>query len=66
MAQMFVSVAFFWRLLMIANSGGDVGIKLRPTKDELISMSPEFDHRWSSYFENAPDKPVMMMIPYAA
>lgn len=50
---------------MILDSGGDVGIKLRPTKDELLSMSPEFDHRWTSYFENAPDKPVMLVVPFA-
>ncbi|KAF8813189.1 alcohol oxidase [Phlegmacium glaucopus] len=51
---------------LMAQIGGDAGIKLRPTKDELLSMSPEFDHRWSTYFENAPDKPVMLMLPYAA
>ena len=27
------------------NSGGDAGIKMRPTNEELLSMSPEFDHR---------------------
>ena len=47
------------------NSGGDCGIKMRPTKEELSSMSPEFDHRWSTYFANAPDKPVILVVPVA-
>ena len=47
------------------NSGGDAGIKIRPTNEELLSMSPEFDHRWSTYFANAPDKPAMLMLPTA-
>jgi len=29
-------------------------------------MSPEFDRRWSSYFANAPDKPVMLVLQIAA
>jgi alcohol oxidase len=45
------------------NSGGDAGIKMRPTNEELLSMSPEFDHKWSTYFANAPDKPVMVVLP---
>ena len=44
------------------NSGGDAGIKIRPTSEELLSMSPEFDHRWSTYFENAPDKPTTVVL----
>ena len=47
------------------NSGCDAGIKLRPTNEELLSMSPEFDHRWSTYFANAPDKPVIVMLSFA-
>ena len=47
------------------NSGVDAGIKMRPTNEELQSMSPEFSHRWSTYFANAPDKPVMLAIPFA-
>jgi alcohol oxidase len=38
---------------------------MRPTSEELSSLSPEFDHRWSTYFANAPDKPVMLMLPLA-
>ena len=38
---------------------------MRPTNEELSSMSPEFDHRWSTYFANAPDKPAMVVLPIA-
>jgi hypothetical protein len=47
------------------NSAVDAGIKMRPTNEELLSMSPEFDHRWSTFFANAPDKPVVLAIPFA-
>ena len=47
------------------NSAGDAGIKMRPTHEELLSMSPEFDHRWNTYFANAPDKPVIVIFPFA-
>jgi alcohol oxidase len=47
------------------NSGGDCGIKLRPTEEELSSMSPEFDRRWGTHFANAPDKPVVVVLPFA-
>ena len=49
----------------IPNSGGDAGIKMRPTKEELSLLSPEFDHRWSTYFANAPDKPVVEVLAIA-
>ena len=49
-----------------SNSGGDAGIKMRSTNEELSSMSPEFDHRWSTYFANAPDKPVMVVLSIAS
>ena len=38
---------------------------MRPTEEELSAMSPEFDHRWSTYFANAPDKPVIVVVPIA-
>ena len=38
---------------------------MRPTNEELLSMSPEFDHRWNTYFANAPDKPVMVVLASA-
>jgi len=40
-------------------------MKMRPSEEELSSMSPEFDHRWNTYFANAPDKPVMNVVPFA-
>ena len=48
----------------LQNSGIDSGVKLRPTDEELSSMSPEFDCRWSTYFANAPDKPVMLALTF--
>ena len=51
--------------ILSQNSGGDAGIKMRPTNEELSSMSPEFDHRWSTYFANAPDKPVIVVHLFA-
>jgi alcohol oxidase len=53
-------------LLTAMNSGGESGIKMRPTEEELLSMSPEFDSRWSTYFANAPDKPVMQVTSFAS
>ena len=50
---------------LVQNSAVDAGIKMRPTNEELASMSPEFSHRWSTFFANAPDKPVMLAIPFA-
>ena len=38
---------------------------MRPTKEELSLLSPEFDHRWSTYFANAPDKPVIEVLAIA-
>ena len=52
-------------LTPIQNSGVDAGIKLRPTNEDLSSMSPEFDRRWRSFFANAKDKPVMLAMPFA-
>jgi hypothetical protein len=49
----------------LQNSGVDGGIKMRPTNEELSSMSSEFSHRWSTFFANAPDKPVVLAIPFA-
>jgi len=50
---------------LLAYNGCDVGIKMRPTNEELSLMSPEYDHRWSTYFANAPDKPVILLLPFA-
>ena len=68
MASKSVSVVFifFERLLRpYEKSGCDAGIKMRPTNEELSSMSPEFNQRWNNYFANAPDKPVMVVLPFS-
>jgi alcohol oxidase len=69
MASKSVSVvhclSFVFTEISNQNSCGDAGIKMRPTNKELSSMSPEFDHRWSTYFANAPDKPAMVVLPLA-
>ena len=68
MASKSVSVVFHLPAAFadsLQNSGIDSGIKLRPTNEELLSMSPEFNHRWSTYFANAPDKPVVIIFPFA-
>ena len=57
---------FLFFLIRYSFSGIDSGIKMRPSAEELAAMSPEFDQRWSSYFANAPDKPVMVYLPIAA
>ena len=61
-----VSVVFIYLQfpLTLQNSGLDAGIKMRPTNEELLSM-PEFNHRWSTFFANAPDKPVMFAVSFA-
>ena len=68
MASKSVSIVHFFSKVFAdissQNSGCDAGIKMRPTNEELSSMSPEFDHRWSTYFANAPDKPVMLVLPF--
>ncbi|KAF9563187.1 alcohol oxidase [Agrocybe pediades] len=51
---------------LMAHNGLDCGIKLRPTPSELAEISEEFGDTWKSYFANAPDKPVMIYLPFAA
>jgi alcohol oxidase len=38
---------------------------MRPTKEELSLLSPEFDHTWNTFFANAPDKPVVEVLATA-
>ncbi|KAF8607376.1 alcohol oxidase [Ceratobasidium sp. AG-I] len=38
----------------------DSGCKLRPTPEELKQIGPEFGKVWQKYFEDKPDKPVML------
>ncbi|KDR68518.1 hypothetical protein GALMADRAFT_256740 [Galerina marginata CBS 339.88] len=51
---------------LMSHHGIDCGVKMRPNVKELASMSPEFDHRWKTHFAPAPDKPVMLYLPFAA
>ncbi|KAF8164002.1 alcohol oxidase-like protein [Pholiota molesta] len=51
---------------LMAQNGVNAAVKLRPNAKELASLSPDFDHRWQTYFVNAPDKTVMTMAPMAA
>lgn len=43
----------------LARNFVDTGIKLRPTKDEVRTMGPEFEEFWADYFTNKPDKPLI-------
>jgi len=38
----------------------DAGSKIRPTAEELKQLGPEFGEVWKKYFEDKPDKPVML------
>lgn len=51
---------------LMSHNGIDAGIKIRPNREDLKEIGPEFETRWKSYFENAPDKPVMWMGTLAA
>jgi len=51
---------------LMSHNGIDCGVKMRPNTEELTAMSPEFDHRWETYFAPAPDKPVMLYLPFVA
>ncbi|KAF9478333.1 alcohol oxidase [Pholiota conissans] len=51
---------------LMAHNAIDCGVKWRPNAKELAAMSPEFDERWKTYYANAPDKPVMIMLPFVA
>ncbi|KAG5350045.1 hypothetical protein C0989_000483 [Termitomyces sp. Mn162] len=47
------------------HSGLDAGVKLRPNADDLKEIGPHFEPKWKTYFENAPDKPVTWLGPFA-
>ncbi|KAJ7158537.1 GMC oxidoreductase-domain-containing protein [Mycena filopes] len=44
---------------LLAHNGLDAGIKFRPNAEELKELGPDFASRWETYFEHAPDKPVI-------
>jgi alcohol oxidase len=39
---------------------------MRPNKEDLKDIGPAFEARWKNYFEDAPDKPMIWLGPYAA
>ncbi|KAF9489441.1 alcohol oxidase [Pleurotus eryngii] len=51
---------------LLATNGIDGGIKLRPSEEDLKELGPNFTRIWNSYFKDAPDKPVMIFVPFAA
>jgi len=51
---------------LMAHNGLDVGIKFRPTTKDLKELGHQFEKQWSSYFANAPDKPVIYVGTFAA
>ncbi|KAH9481388.1 Alcohol oxidase 1 [Psilocybe cubensis] len=53
---------------LLSHNGLDAVVRMRPSKEELAEISPEFDYRWQSYFAKADhhDKPVILMAPLAA
>ncbi|KAJ7455242.1 GMC oxidoreductase-domain-containing protein [Mycena galericulata] len=51
---------------LVAHNGLDAGAKLRPTTKDLQELGPEFETRWKTYFEHAPDKPVIWIGPVSA
>ncbi len=52
--------------LILNFSAIDAGIKIRPNSTDLEILGPSFAERWSTFFANAPDKPVMFMGSFAA
>ncbi|KAL4261270.1 GMC oxidoreductase family protein [Pleurotus pulmonarius] len=51
---------------LLATNGLDGGIKLRPNEEDLKELGPNFTRVWNNYFKDAPDKPVMLFVPFAA
>ncbi|TCD66637.1 hypothetical protein EIP91_001104 [Steccherinum ochraceum] len=43
---------------LMASNGIDVGIKFRPTEDEVKAIGPAFQEKWKSYYVKSPDKPI--------
>ncbi|KII85161.1 hypothetical protein PLICRDRAFT_116683 [Plicaturopsis crispa FD-325 SS-3] len=44
---------------LVAHNGLDSGVKMRPNAEDLKELGPDFEETYSSYFANAPDKPVI-------
>ncbi|KAF8328022.1 GMC oxidoreductase-domain-containing protein [Amanita rubescens] len=46
---------------LLAHTGVDAGIKMRPVLEDLKELGPEFESRWQEFFVPAPDKPVVAL-----
>ncbi|KAF5310605.1 hypothetical protein D9619_007763 [Psilocybe cf. subviscida] len=46
---------------LLGSNGVDAAIKLRPRDDEVHELGPEFQARWTTYFADKPDKPIVWM-----
>ncbi|KAF9004053.1 GMC oxidoreductase-domain-containing protein [Cyathus striatus] len=51
---------------LMAQSGIDAGIKIRPIEKDLDDLGPEFRKRWNTHFAYAPDKPLLQIAPFTA
>ncbi|KAJ6458842.1 GMC oxidoreductase-domain-containing protein [Mycena vitilis] len=50
---------------LLATSGAESVIKVRPNEQELEQLTPTFAPRWESFFANAPDKSVAAIFTFA-
>jgi alcohol oxidase len=46
----------------LAGNFADVGMKYRPTEEEIKTMGPEWEDVWKEYFAPNPDRPLMMIL----
>ncbi|KAG9316078.1 GMC oxidoreductase-domain-containing protein [Chiua virens] len=49
----------------IAYNGIEAMLKMRPTAAELASAGPALQLRWETFFQNRPDKPMAMIVPFS-
>lgn len=46
---------------MLGHNAQDLGLKIRPTEDEVTVLGPDFKHAWERCFKANADKPLMLM-----
>jgi len=46
----------------LAGNFADVGMRYRPTEEEVKSMGPEWVKVWKEYFAAKPDRPLLMIL----
>jgi len=51
---------------LLSQNACNAGLKVRPTEADLAELGPTFQNRWKTYFENAPDKPLLYLGLFAA